>query len=121
LIEKVSIKSTLTAMLVTILGTLLIVAPWMLRNQQIAYVSSTGKVTKAPLLASRGGAILLGRSQLNETINKDPMGAAYVFSPPYLQTQIFENLLGYNSKDLWEGGKYASLNRNVHFKNNKNE
>lgn len=97
------------------LGLFSMVSPWVIRNTLIEDVSG---VTSA--ITARGGSVVLLRANFNRQVGRDPIGALYAFSPPAIQKVIFEKRLGFSSKELWLGGKYEALNRNVTYLKNTN-
>ena len=87
--------------LVAGIAMVLVVLPWIARNQ-IQFGSSS--------LALRGGVVLLNRATKDQMSNQELLGAFYAFAPRYPQRWL-GSVLGYDANDLKPGGRLQRLNR----------
>lgn len=85
------------------IGTILVVGPWMLRNQ-IQFSS--------PNLSDRGGIVLLERAVKNGMTQEEYAGTFYSYAPWYFRKPIGA-LTGHKPEDLLSGGKLERLDRYV--------
>jgi hypothetical protein len=83
------------------IGTALVVAPWMLRNQ-VQFGS--------PEIADRGGLVLVTRAVKNGMTAEEYMGTFYAYAPRILQWPMGK-LTGFQQKDLQAGGRLQRLKR----------
>lgn len=84
-----------------VLGTLLLVGPWLIRNYKIYNEVS---------LTQRGGAVLHLRAMHNQMTGDEIVGAIYFWGPE-LYKDIFRNtFLGASTGDFEVGGKYQRIN-----------
>jgi len=86
-----------------ILTFILVITPWILRNQ---YYSKSADSDIQSAITQRGGNILNARADLSNNIISDIPGYIYVYSPMILKKYLFEKYLGFERKDLWPEGKY---------------
>ena len=86
-----------------IVGTIIVVAPWMLRNQ-LQFGS--------PSIADRGGLVLLTRAIKNQMTHEEYIGAFYVYAPYVLRGPI-GFITGFKNEDVHAGGRLERLRRNA--------
>lgn len=82
-------------------GTLLIIAPWMLRNQM---------QFGSPNLADRGGLVLMTRAVKNGMTRDEYIGTFYAYAPRTLQKPMGW-ITGHKPEDLHAGGSLEKLMR----------
>ena len=84
-----------------ILGTVVVIAPWMLRNQ-LQFGS--------PSIADRGGLVLITRAVKNGMTTEEYKGTFYAYAPYWLQGPMGA-LTGYKPEDVRAGGSLERLKR----------
>ncbi|HKO88592.1 MAG TPA: glycosyltransferase family 39 protein [Burkholderiales bacterium] len=99
----------MTSAILVVVGTVLIVAPWMLRNQM---------QFGSPNLADRGGLVLMTRAVKNGMTRDEYIGAFYAYAPRVLQAPMGW-LTGHRPKDLRAGGSLERLKRGANLSDEK--
>ncbi|HKY03075.1 MAG TPA: hypothetical protein VJM53_11040 [Burkholderiales bacterium] len=93
----------------TVAGTVIVIAPWMVRNQ-IHFGS--------PQIADRGGLVLLTRAIKNQMTAEEYVGAFYVYAPYFLREPI-GFVTGFKNADIHAGGPLERLRRNANIENDE--
>lgn len=91
-----------TPALAMILGVVIVVAPWVMRN---ALVAETGN------LNPRASGVLYGRSMMNTMIAAEIKGAFYLYGPEIYQFRVAGTDWGPIDNDFERGGRWQRLNR----------
>lgn len=94
-------RALLVAVVTTIAGTVVLLAPWMIRNQ-----IELG----SPNIADRGGAVLMTRAVKNGMTWHEYIGSFYVYAP-YPLRPLTGWLTGHKPRDLEAGGDLERLRR----------
>jgi hypothetical protein len=86
----------------SIVGVLLVILPWMIRNYTV-YESFE--------VSQRAGAVLHLRATHNQMYDEELIGAIYFWGPQLYRDLVQNTSLGANEEDFQEGGRFERLNR----------
>ena len=100
-LKNKKLNAAATCVLISSLSLCLCVIPWMARNY--AKVSTFG-------ISDRGGEQIFLRTVKSDFVNKNFLGALYVWTPPEFRGGIGK-LSGFSRKDLQKKGHLSPLNR----------
>ena len=99
-LRDVDIRAGVTGVLALVLGTAIIIGPWMVRN---LYYFDSLKITP------RSGLVLLLRARYDQMNWTEFRGTFYVWAPNMKLKQLVGDYLGFNEADLKKGGRLQRL------------